>query len=93
MNSVKSTFDIVTHSLTISLNIEVHPNFGINQDGTVQRAKWGACAQALAMFLDGLEEAQPEMVSVIESEISGLGKEEDEQEDGDADDTVDDDED
>ena len=53
------------------------PKHGVDKDGTFQRASWASCAQALAIFLDGLEASQPEMCAVIEAEVSGLGKDDD----------------
>lgn len=74
MNNITAEHNVETPSLTLKMTVEVIPKMGIDIRGTYQRASWGSCAQALAIYLDGLEASQDDLINAIEAEISGLGK-------------------
>jgi hypothetical protein len=81
-NTVTSKFNVSTHSLTISIDISVMPNYGVTSQGTVENTTWASCARALAILLDGLENSVPDLTQAIEKSISGM----EDSEDGDTDD-------
>jgi hypothetical protein len=69
MNNIQAEYNLETPSLTLKVTAEVIPKMGIDINGTYQKASWGNAAQALAIFLDGLEASQADLIEAIESDI------------------------
>ena len=65
MNNLKAEYNLEAASLTLKVEVEVIPKVGIDLNGTYQKASWGNAAQALAIFLDGLEASQEELIDAI----------------------------
>lgn len=73
MNNIKAEYNLDTYSVQIKMHIEVAPNLGVDANGTYQRTSWAGCAQALAIFLDGIEASKDTVIEVIEGELTGNG--------------------